>query len=103
MIIIIIHENNTQFFQSSSLSFSMADRLVLNNDELSSTGLDSAGVGETDSGLSNAHDDALAGCDSNDGDDCIRSLRGKLPLRHCLVMHFSKRRTGFSKATEKIF
>ena len=53
----------------------MADRLVLNNDELSSTGLDSAGVGETDSGLSNAQDGALAGGDSNDGDDCIRSLR----------------------------
>ena len=79
----------------------MADRLVLNNDELSSTGLDAAGVGETDSGLSNAQDGALAGGDSNDGDDCIRSLCRKLPLRHCLVMRLSKRRTSFSKATEK--
>ena len=49
----VIHENHT----AVSLSFSMADRLGLNNDEFSSTGgggasVDSASVGETDSGLS---------------------------------------------------
>ena len=65
--------------------------------------VNSASVGETDTGLSNAQDGALAGGDSNDGDDCIRSLRRKLPLRYCLVMCLSKRRTSFSKATEKIF
>ena len=64
----------------------MADRHVLNNDEFSSTGwgasVDSVSVGETDSDLSNAQDGALAGGDSNDGDDCIRTLRRKLPLRY---------------------
>ena len=55
---------------------------MLSDDELWSTGLGTSdsveAAGETGCGL-NAHDGASAGGNSNDGDDCISSLRRKLP------------------------